>query len=187
MSIDQLMDEVWSGKVVNKETVTKRVEMVRAALGDDPQEPRYIALVRGHGYRLLVAVGEAAEREPADEPREAGSNRGLVYLFAGAPVLVLGYLGLDRFAGKDDVTAVTRPSGDPSIAVLPFAHRSARQEDAFFVDGVHDDLLTYISRIGCTGGISSKKTCPWSRSVTSLNSGHWWTKSRRIWPASSMN
>lgn len=34
-----------------------------------------------------------------------------------------------------------------SIAVLPFANRSASADDAFFVDGVHDDLITHISRI----------------------------------------
>ncbi len=34
-----------------------------------------------------------------------------------------------------------------SIAVLPFTNRSANPEDAFFVDGIHDDLLTYISKI----------------------------------------
>lgn len=34
-----------------------------------------------------------------------------------------------------------------SIAVLPFANRSANPDDAFFVDGIHDDLLTHISQI----------------------------------------
>src|SRR5262245_42262883 len=35
----------------------------------------------------------------------------------------------------------------PSIAVLPFANRSNLQEDAFFVDGIHDDILTQLSKI----------------------------------------
>ncbi|MCZ6559505.1 MAG: tetratricopeptide repeat protein, partial [Gammaproteobacteria bacterium] len=34
-----------------------------------------------------------------------------------------------------------------SIAVLPFTHRSANQDDIYFTDGVHDDLLTQLSRI----------------------------------------
>jgi len=34
-----------------------------------------------------------------------------------------------------------------SIAVLPFANRSRSEDDAFFVDGVHDDLLTQLSKI----------------------------------------
>jgi len=36
---------------------------------------------------------------------------------------------------------------DYSIAVLPFANRSANAEDAFFTAGVHDDLLTHLSRL----------------------------------------
>jgi len=43
---------------------------------------------------------------------------------------------------------------EKSIAVLPFANRSANQEDAFFVDGIHDDVLTHISRISALKVIS---------------------------------
>ena len=39
-------------------------------------------------------------------------------------------------------------ASDKSIAVLPFANRSARDEDVFFVDGIHDDILTQLARIG---------------------------------------
>jgi TolB-like protein/Flp pilus assembly protein TadD len=41
-----------------------------------------------------------------------------------------------------------------SIAVLPFANRSANPEDAYFVDGIHDDLLTHISKISAIRTIS---------------------------------
>ena len=34
-----------------------------------------------------------------------------------------------------------------SIAVLPFANRSNVQDDQFFTDGIHDDLLTQLARI----------------------------------------
>jgi TolB-like protein len=43
---------------------------------------------------------------------------------------------------------------DKSVAVLPFANRSAREEDAFFVDGIHDDTLTQLARIGSLQVIS---------------------------------
>ena len=36
---------------------------------------------------------------------------------------------------------------DLSIAVLPFANRSNRDEDLFFTDGIHDDLLTQLAKI----------------------------------------
>lgn len=45
--------------------------------------------------------------------------------------------------------ARVEPAIDPrSIAVLPFDNRSPVSEDEFFIDGIHDDLLTHLSRIG---------------------------------------
>jgi len=41
-----------------------------------------------------------------------------------------------------------------SIAVLPFDNRSNREEDQFFTDGIHDDLLTTIAKIGSMKVIS---------------------------------
>lgn len=42
----------------------------------------------------------------------------------------------------------------PSIAVLPFENRSAQQGDVFFVDGIHDDILTQLTKIGAIKVIS---------------------------------
>jgi TolB-like protein/Flp pilus assembly protein TadD len=49
--------------------------------------------------------------------------------------------------------AVTTDSG-PSIAVLPFDNRSAKADDAFFVDGIHDDILTQLSKVSALKVIS---------------------------------
>ncbi len=35
-----------------------------------------------------------------------------------------------------------------SVAVLPFANRSAEPDTQFFVDGIHDDLITQLAKIG---------------------------------------
>ena len=58
LSAGELMEAVWAGRVVNEETVAKRVELVRESLGDDSRSPRYITLVRGHGYRQRAAGNE---------------------------------------------------------------------------------------------------------------------------------
>jgi TolB-like protein/Tfp pilus assembly protein PilF len=42
----------------------------------------------------------------------------------------------------------------PSIAVLPFVNRSNNPEDAYFVDGIHDDLLGHIAKVGGIKAIS---------------------------------
>jgi hypothetical protein len=44
-------------------------------------------------------------------------------------------------------TATIPVGSGPSIAVLPFDNRSAKADDAFFVDGIHDDILTQLSKV----------------------------------------
>jgi DNA-binding response OmpR family regulator len=52
-SRDQLMDAVWGQALFNDaSTVTVHVRRLRAKLGDDPAEPRFIETVWGVGYRL---------------------------------------------------------------------------------------------------------------------------------------
>jgi TolB-like protein len=40
-----------------------------------------------------------------------------------------------------------QPVSEKSIAVLPFANRSNQDDDLFFTDGIHDDLLTQLAKI----------------------------------------
>ena len=42
----------------------------------------------------------------------------------------------------------------PSVAVLPFENRSDESKDAYFVDGIHDDILTQLSKVSALRVIS---------------------------------
>jgi len=64
LSNESLMTQVWPGLVVSPETVNKRVNLLREALGDDSREPRYITGVRSRGYRLIASVSPATEGAP---------------------------------------------------------------------------------------------------------------------------
>ena len=55
------MTQVWPGLVVSPETVNKRVNLLREALGDDAREPRYIVGVRSRGYRLIAPVSRRSK------------------------------------------------------------------------------------------------------------------------------
>jgi TolB-like protein/tetratricopeptide (TPR) repeat protein len=46
-----------------------------------------------------------------------------------------------------ELTLSAETSRDRSIAVLPFANRSNKEDDLFFTDGIHDDLLTQLAKI----------------------------------------
>lgn len=43
-----------------------------------------------------------------------------------------------------------------SVAVLPFENRSAVAEDAYFVDGIHDDILTQLSKLSAIEKVISR-------------------------------
>ncbi len=64
VSFDELIAEVWAPAVVNEETVTQRVRLLRQALGDDARQPRYIRTVRGRGYQLGAPPEPATESNP---------------------------------------------------------------------------------------------------------------------------
>jgi TolB-like protein/DNA-binding winged helix-turn-helix (wHTH) protein len=71
VSTDDLMAQVWPGLVVNLETVSQRVKLLRDALDDDPKEPRYIGSVRGRGYRLIASVETLCPAPSAPSTLEA--------------------------------------------------------------------------------------------------------------------
>ena len=64
VTFEQLSAQVWPRLVITPETISQRVKLVRSALGDDPQAPRYITGVRGRGYRMIASVQPLAARRP---------------------------------------------------------------------------------------------------------------------------
>ncbi len=76
-------------------------------------------------------------------PRRQHWPAGLLAL-AGTGLLVAGYALGDGRSAADPQAA---DSGTPSLAVLPFTNMARSEESEPFVAGVHDDLLTQLSRI----------------------------------------
>ncbi|URL58497.1 winged helix-turn-helix domain-containing protein [Luteibacter flocculans] len=71
VGFDELIAEVWAPAVVNEETVTQRVRLLRQALDDDARQPRYVRTVRSRGYQLgamPVPVGDTAPARRAFWP-----------------------------------------------------------------------------------------------------------------------
>jgi len=93
------------------------------------------------------------------------TGRKLDFTIIGMLVLVAAYFvwesrfsekGPDTFSGlpTEQTSQVTDQkmypapfNKDNSIAVLPFANRSNVDDDLFFTDGIHDDLLTQLAKI----------------------------------------
>src|ERR1700683_5357403 len=56
VSVDRLLNEVWTGVIVGSASVYQAVSQLRKLLGDVDPEPTYIANVPRKGYRLVAAV-----------------------------------------------------------------------------------------------------------------------------------
>jgi TolB-like protein/DNA-binding winged helix-turn-helix (wHTH) protein len=56
VSVDELLDRVWSGVIVTPDSVYQAVASLRRLLGDDAKQPGYIATVPRLGYRLVALV-----------------------------------------------------------------------------------------------------------------------------------
>ncbi len=232
VSHDELVGQVWPGRVVSPETITQRIKLLRQAIGDDAQHPRYIGLVRGKGYRMLAEVeplppedGSLARGLVAELGRRRVLQVALIYaaiawsitevlsilldalpLFpewskalvaiifvVGFPVAMflawrfdigpsgirrtqavrtkdrltipaamlllisatagLFYLIYPRVLEQADLTSAQEQAafrGVPSpnaIAVLPFADMSPNQDQAYFADGIAEELLNELSQL----------------------------------------
>jgi TolB-like protein/Tfp pilus assembly protein PilF len=129
------------------------------------------------GFPLAIFFAWAFELTPEglkkekDVDREASitshTGRKLDYSIIVLLVIALGYFvwesriadrSLEVDQATEQVAAATAEDAvienDKSIAVLPFDNRSAREEDEFFTEGIHDDLLTTIAKIGSMKVIS---------------------------------
>jgi DNA-binding winged helix-turn-helix (wHTH) protein len=64
-----LLDAVWGHRFVTESVLKSAISEVRAALGDDPKQPRYIETVSRRGYRFIAApVGAPPQSAPAVGP-----------------------------------------------------------------------------------------------------------------------
>src|SRR4029453_13738385 len=63
-----LLDDVWGHQFVTDSVLKTAISEVRAALDDDPKQPRYIETVSRRGYRFIAAtIGASSQRAPAFE------------------------------------------------------------------------------------------------------------------------
>jgi TolB-like protein/cytochrome c-type biogenesis protein CcmH/NrfG len=81
----------------------------------------------------------------------------LLLLLGGSFLWLYAQRSADTTATDEVASPVATTSvadSRPSIAVLPFENRSRQADDAFFVDGIHDDILTQLSKVSALRVIS---------------------------------
>ena len=69
-----MLDLVWGHRFVTESVLKTAISEVRAALDDDPKQPRYIETVSRRGYRVIAAAVGVSQRAPAIERNVAAGR-----------------------------------------------------------------------------------------------------------------
>ncbi|HKW57561.1 MAG TPA: tetratricopeptide repeat protein [Candidatus Acidoferrum sp.] len=133
------------------------VKKLRAALGDSPENPRYVETIPRVGYRfiapleeLLLPAAPAAAATPGSRARDPSVPRqtaAQVWLSFGIAVggLLLAattiYLALRS-------RPQPKPSADPILlAVLPFENLTGEAAQDYFSDGLTEEMIAQLGQI----------------------------------------
>lgn len=111
---DEVVEEIWDGRIVTEATISTCLKAARQAVGDNGRAQKLIKTVHGRGFRFVgvLTKSEAATADPA--PNEGNGERPWA-------------------------------ADKPVLAVLPLDNMSAG-DDAYFADGLTEDIITNLSK-----------------------------------------
>jgi len=163
VTLEELRAEIWAADtfVDFDHSLHNAIARLREVLGDSADRPRYIETLPRRGYRFIARV------DAGDLPAPSGA-------VAPVPTADLaGYLRLTKshafllttvFAALviSIVLWLARTGGAPtsaaprlnSIAVLPLDNLSGDPSEEFFADGMTDQLITDLAKVGSLRVIS---------------------------------
>jgi eukaryotic-like serine/threonine-protein kinase len=163
---DELLRSVWPDVAVEEGNLTQQIFLLRKALGESAQQPRYIVTVPGHGYRFAarvkaisdesgttdVVTDRAASRWTAGRSGSRFIGAGLV-VFSSVALLVVfgsGWMAVDKAGLPLDltnarITKVTESGKATNGAISPDGRYIA------YVENDGDEYSVWVKQIA-TGG-----------------------------------
>jgi len=169
---DELLRQIWPDTFVEEINLAVNISTIRKALGESPQECRFIATVPGHGYRFVAEVRNLPSENGNEKRPDVAEDSTIIrangnYGISGsgdtavvAPVkqnllrlaslvslaLLVAVLSAGYFWRREKETKASTP-GEASIAVLPFTDLSPNQDQQYFTDGLAEELITDLAQV----------------------------------------
>src|SRR5882724_4653054 len=114
-----------------------------------------VALILAWAFEITPEGIKRAEDVDLSQSITRRTGRKLDFLIIGVLLLVIAVFAYQRF-GPGQKVAVATP--EKSIAVLPFENRSEDKANAYFADGIQDEILTRLAKIADLKVISRTST-----------------------------
>jgi TolB-like protein len=136
---------------------------------------RLVVLLLVIGFPVAMILAWAFELTPegikrtefADKlPTKATRNRVWLYVVVVAGVISVGVFFLGRYTGSKQSGGAELPA--KSIAVLPFENLSGNPENAYFTDGIQEEILMRLAKIADLKVVSRTSTVRYKRSPDNL-------------------
>jgi TolB-like protein/Tfp pilus assembly protein PilF len=124
VSKDDLIENIWSGRLVSDSTLTSRINAARKAIGDSGAGQKLIRTAPRKGLRFVATVCTQAAK----------------------PSPTAASIPLPDQASEPPPPALPLPDR-PAIAVLPFTNMSGDPEQEYFSDGISEDIITALSKL----------------------------------------
>jgi TolB-like protein/DNA-binding winged helix-turn-helix (wHTH) protein/lipoprotein NlpI len=182
---EEVIEHLW-GKGVYLDVdqgINTAIRKIRMCLQDSTESPKYIQTVVGKGYRFIPRVTTS---EPFNPP-SGGSQTATPSAVASAGrfgarsvrqpsrlpkstwivVTAIAVLSTIAIAWRLQKARAPQPP-IRALAVLPFANLSGNLEQDYFVDGVTDELITQLAKIGDVRVISRTSSMHYKHSKESL-------------------
>ncbi len=120
---------------------------LRAALGDSASTPRYIETLPRRGFRFIAPVTARSPNEP--EPRAVTLlTKPVLLRYGGWAVAFAVLLASLHLLNKLVSLPTSRGADTTMLLVLPFENLSGDPEQEYFSDGLTEEIITHVGRLG---------------------------------------
>ncbi|UCC81704.1 MAG: tetratricopeptide repeat protein [Gemmatimonadota bacterium] len=129
--------------------VFQSIEVLAEPWGIGPGIQRAIHVLLLIG--LLVVLIVAWYHGESERQRVSGPELLMIAVLLGIAGLLVALLGPGaggRPEEREPSAVSVSESARPSVAALPFEHWSGLEEDRWFTDGIHEQILTQLSKVG---------------------------------------
>ena len=176
---EELRAQIWTTDtfVDFDHSLHNAIARLREVLGDSAEKPRYIETLPRRGYRFIAPVdasdlpvlsSAAGSAPPADRPGHLWLTRShalqISMVFAVLATSIVFWLAR---SGGAPSSADAAPRLN-SIAVLPLDNLSGDPSQEFFADGMTDQLITDLAKVGSLRVISRTSVMPYKGTRKSL-------------------